>query len=480
MKGIRGRFILLALIVQFGAGFSCSSTTRTFTMIVNDICPSYNPRDNLLDRCWPIINQFHEPLFFDGSNGISSRILNKWEANANFTKFSFCLKETHYSDRTPLLVEDLIANFHNFEKHTILTKHIKKIKKVGPQCLELEFADPNSGLINSLSSLQSAIIKPNSFESRFPTGVSAYRLVTSNERTVVGEYVGSGHPYFTKFVVSLVSALEPLRSIHDVQEANFLNMDFFDRIDKTGYTKYQKFYPNVSSLFFNIKNDSIRKTLFSCIDRNAMVEIFKPIYGGARVEGSDSVIPRGVLGARKEGITQDCVKLSNASGVALVYLNIYPTVEKGLVEYFDGFFRKTGIKISVVTKEKKEIFDPQSPYSIIGPHKKYDIVFLGETGVDPYGYVADFLSDQPSNSLINCGPADLRKRFQEFRTSSYPYEQKNAMLQDFNKVILSRHLSLPLLSVKKEFYYPSNLAGLESSLTSQWVGFYKIEDLTVE
>jgi len=418
----------LVLFLSFGAQ---NSSAETFRVLLPAVPKKLDHNDFLINYNFFILNQLFEPLFYLTGDGYKSRILSHWSSDIDGQKYNFChQKGIYFSNGKEVDIK-------NFEKSlsSLLKKMGKKYKifKANDTCIKISFSKMFPDFIKRLTLFDNVLVLD---DEKGKYGISQYKLssFTPGEEIILAS---SENIRFNKVIVRKKFDEKKVKPL-DIHEYNFVAYDHIPNMVKDKFRKFSFFLVESTYLLINISDPQVRSIIYNCVNRELVHEI---IYGKEySLKHMKSFFPVGVFESLNLEILQKCPakKLGRKKEIGIYYFENNSNGEK-LVEYINHTLNPYGISARL-----QKIGLNQFVNVLQSKEKKYDIAIIAHGGKSVNQYLSSFLDPDFRFRVIK------KNVLAEKQFKIYDKKQKLEALVDSKFV-------LPLVQVKKFFYYPESL-----------------------
>ena len=396
-----------------------------------------------------IIRQTHEPyLRRDDGENYTSRIIEKWSRNLDYTSYTFCPEPgLRFNSDTALTAESFYLQL------TMATRIYRSsfTAAVDGACTRIFFRAPARGYLDFLTRYENSPTMKTA--PNIEVGLGPYYVEKLNGDVAVlkrKKQVSGG--YNTIVIRKLAGPNDPNLNSRDISDFNMLPSPP-EWVAKE-YREFGNLDPRSIVLVINHKSLRLRQALYRCLDiekfRNAFTVTFKD-YQNIR-----SILPLGISGAAAGLPEKSCQREDRFPGEEVVLISQKADNREELERFSGYFYAKTGIKIVVKNEAPQEITtmlkkaSERHPYNLI-------VFVLNSSHSDYEDYFRYFIPGK--DAAIDWGGEGLSELYRRLVKEEFP-ERKTAIAKQIAHEIAERGLALPLFQYSRKVYYPKNIKNL--------------------
>lgn len=465
-------FLIVASIFLF-LFFRTAKKSYEFVFVLTTMPEKISPFDSVFDSSSAIIEQMYRTVFSYDSGELSSDVLSSWEASDDFRSFALCPKSsTKFTNgRTltaPILHENLsmMLSLNGFSLSDYSMDSTDS-------CVNVKFSNPYYRFFDQLSRPAFFIIDPTSKEKDFPVGISNYCLSSKSANEIILAYCGDlPPPVFDRIRFVTLDMVDKANIEMPLHEINRVPTRARDAIKREEYVEYSPFSPTLQYVLINSTNASLRKQFVRCFPKKEFTDrVIRDFPSVGIFHVPNSFIPFGLPGflEEKEASVSSEMESSNFTyDKPFILAGAFGGLE-GSISVVKDRMSQCGIKIETLDTNFKTSLRTIT----------YDGLFIGYSSRDSADFLSILLDADPEKRLVNGLPINLYREFSEtFSHHNNPTEYANA-IRAISKEIIENGFAVPLFGVKVRYFYPPNIGGLETALSSRR-GYYRVEDLFIK
>jgi len=396
-----------------------------------------------------ILKQTHEPILRkdDGEN-FTSRILNKWERNPNYSEYTLCPNTFIHFDRENSFTFNFFAN------------HIEKVTKQfdpdfslikNSDCVIIKFKKRKIGYLDFLTRYENApsIKKSEDIE----IGLGAFYVKEIGNDKIILQRKSKIKNGYNRIVLYEYKGDNDL-NLENRNIKDFNLMPNFD-IPKWVINEYYHF-ANIElktiALIINHPDKKIRKLLYNCIDPEYLRKSYYPKKND--FYDVQTILPIGIPGAKPGKPVQKCGKiLSSKNHPPIIFANWMYANQTQLKIFWDEFVKTTNLNVNIID------FKPQELVKVFNKYPRpYNLVIIVFDAVrpDPTSFFDSFVKNDGFHDFTIPEVVHLYNKM----IYEEDEEKKKKIVVQIADKLAEEYLVLPLYQSFRELYYPKEIKNI--------------------
>ena len=424
---------------------SCSKTPtdRTWDVVANGGVTKVTPDMALSNIGAYVLKQTHKTIFSYNKNGnLDSEILKSWKTSKNYKSIEMCIDPTVMFDKEiPFTLEVLTETVNKAIKKNSSHKFSKN-----KNCVTYNFNESAKYLLYKLTLLYHAPSLPTSIKD-VELGLGAYKVTKHSLVRVDLTRKQENLSGYNKIIFYDINTFSKENLNNSIEDINRISESKIPQTIKDKYNKYDVSILKSSIAIYNIKDSTLRKHAYNCIDREKLANIlFNAPNNKINLK---YVTPVGIPGSEQGKPSQKCIHSTDTR--ELIFANWKHEKKKDLQNYFDTLLKVSGVKVKVVNFTFKELNE-----MVWKTKKGYDIVvpFLDSTQ-NSVGETFSAFANQ-KQKFFNFDTSFLLKDYNSLMNISNK-KDISYLVKRLNIQIEENHLAIPLRQVSRPFYFPKRL-----------------------
>jgi len=417
-------------------------------MVLKDIPVRITTADAGLNMSLYVLKQTHEPfLRTDDGENYYSRILTRWDRDLMSRNFTLCPDTSlEFSPGEKFSYDLFLTQISSATKGFARDSDISK----DGDCVRVRFPRPMRRFLDFLTLYEYAptIKKDDLIEA----GLGEYLPVSVRPETILLQRkrkVARG--YNSIIMHKYTGPSDPNLENREISDFNRMQISTIPEWIKREYAYLDSSILQTVVLIINHPDKDVRKTVYNCMDVDALRRALYPTW--EEFADVSNVLPVGVPGAIPGKPAQHCDGGLRKIAKPLVFINFGVNNDAQMAAFMADFEKRTGISVSIKRLQDKEI-----QRTLYQAPRKYDLVIVSMGAVRPdHTAFFDYLVRKDGYYDFKLGR--LGDMFNRLQLEDEP-SARNAVGARMAELIASDYVLLPLLQVRRRFYYPRAIRNL--------------------
>ncbi len=448
-------FILAPLLLAAAALELKGEKRRVWGVLMSDIPENLVVGDDMTRGVFYVFKQTHEPLFRkdDGEN-FTSRLLLKWERSIDSSEYVFCPDtRLRFDGGHPFSME----YFLGYIRDVTARYYAEGMISARDGCVLVKFDKPQRGYLNFLSTYENAPAVRR--EAGLEEGLGPFRVASrSKDRIVLDRKAPVPNGYNRIIIYRYKGPKDPNLRNREIADFNFLPEK--DKPDWMGeeYVGFNNIVLKVALLVINIRDASVRETVYNCVDIKAFSEAFMP-----SVENSfpvRTVLPVGFPGGQAGAPAQACRPFRGGRGKT-VRLATWKPRDRKQDEFARDFRERSGIRLDIINYEMPEL----QPLIHKKPHP-YEMIAIGISALnsDHNTFLSTFLEE---DVYFDFDVGKPRRTYGAMLREDDPVKKREMTVLAAKELEEFRGV-LPLYQFNSRIYYPRGIKNIQVGNELAW------------
>jgi hypothetical protein len=403
------------------------------------------------------LNLYYPLISRDKMTGaLSSNFLDLQMTNSksrDFKVFSLCLKDAiRFSDNTTIESSDLKADLDQFHANQEIAPELESTSTSG-RCVVVKLKKTTPNYLENLTGTASTILKRSTVGTALPIGTGPYKVTNLSDESIRLERVSQMPEGVNRVEFVRVDNFEEARQ-KQITDFNYIfsGKQLPDNL-LSGYRKMDVMALKSYALVLAVKDDSIRKSLSSCINSSVISKIT-----GFNLAPIPGFLPKGILGYQAETRKADLSRCRFANQkIEVPFYNYNPDITDALKHYFSENSYRFPVKVRV-----EEHLPQETVEAAFGKKEMLAIVGFDGSGsqAGDSGEAAVYFESFFRNERIIPVPVQGLKSAIKKALHADNFLKKSHYYEVAHELLLRSGYIVPLGQLKLEQYYPSTISNI--------------------